>query len=47
MADAETETGTWGPIRTHGRYLLHFKTHVTVLLITIVAEAIGSHAFNL
>lgn len=47
VVDAETETGTWDPIRTHDRYLLHFKTHATVLLITIVAEAIGSHAFDL
>lgn len=49
MAEADTE-GTddrWDPIETAGRWAHHTRTHVTVLLIVIVTEFIGTQTFPL
>lgn len=41
MSD-ETDDSRWGPIRTVGRWGVHARTHLTVLLIVVVAELIGT-----
>lgn len=46
MSD-ESDESRWTPIRTAGRWRTHAKTHLTVLLIVIVAEAIGTITFPL
>lgn len=44
--DSEEENDIFEPIRTEGRWLFHFKAHIIVLLIVIVAEAIGTITFD-
>lgn len=44
MSSNESED-RWDPIRTAGRWAVHGRTHLTVLLIVIVAEAIGTIEF--
>jgi hypothetical protein len=41
------DEGRWDPIRTSGRWLLHAKTHLTVLAIVAVTELIGTQQFPL
>ncbi|PSP82324.1 DUF3100 domain-containing protein [Halobacteriales archaeon QS_1_68_17] len=43
--DDDADTDRWEPIRTAGRWRFHLKTHVTVLLIVIVAEFIGTKTY--
>lgn len=44
MGEAES-TDRWEPIRTAGRWAIHARTHLTVLAIVIIAEAIGTIEF--
>lgn len=44
MSD-ESSTDRWDPIRTAGRWAVHGRTHLTVLVIVVVAEAIGTIEF--
>lgn len=44
MGNGES-TDRWDPIRTAGRWAVHGRTHLTVLIIVIVAEAIGTITF--
>lgn len=37
----EGSQGRWDPIRTAGRWNFHLKTHLTVLVIVMIAEFIG------
>lgn len=49
MAEADTE-GTddrWDPIATAGRWAHHGRAHLTVLVLVIVTEAIGTQTFPL
>ena len=39
---AESEKGQWESIRTAGRWVVHAKTHLTVLAIVIITELIGT-----
>ena len=41
----ESNDSRWDPIRTAGRWVIHGRTHLTVLLIVIVTEAIGTIKF--
>lgn len=41
----EDSTDRWDPIRTAGRLAVHGRTHLTVLVIVVVAEAIGTIEF--
>ena len=41
MSD-EQEDNRWDPIRTRGRWRVHARTHLTVLLVIVVAELIGT-----
>lgn len=41
------EESRWLPIRTQDRWKIHAKTHLTVLAIVVVAEAIGTISFPL
>jgi hypothetical protein len=44
MSD-EGSTDRWEPIRTAGRWAVHGRTHLTVLVIVVIAEAIGTIEF--
>lgn len=41
----ESDEGRWDPIRTAGRWEFHLKTHLTVLLIVVVSEFIGTQTY--
>ena len=41
----EGPTDRWEPIRIAGRWAIHGRTHLTVLVIVIIAEAIGTIEF--
>lgn len=41
----ESTGGRWDPIRTAGRSIYHAKTHLTVLLIVMVTEFVGTITF--
>ncbi|RDZ65576.1 DUF3100 domain-containing protein [Haloferax sp. Atlit-12N] len=43
----DTTSDRWAPIRTGGRLSAHLRTHLTVLLIVVVAELIGTITFPL
>ncbi|TVT87691.1 DUF3100 domain-containing protein, partial [Haloferax volcanii] len=43
----DTTSDRWAPIRTAGRLSAHLRTHLTVLLIVVVAELIGTITFPL
>lgn len=45
VEDTEEED-RWDPIRTSGRWLVHARTHLTVLAIVVVTELIGTQTFR-
>ena len=45
MDEEEKSTDRWDPIRTAGRLAVHGRTHLTVLIIVIISEAIGTIEF--
>jgi hypothetical protein len=43
--DADSDGDRWDPIRVSGRWTFHLKAHVTVLLIVVVSEFIGTQTY--